>query len=236
MISQGTNWGSHEIAKRENASAALSKDSRTLNLEDQIIGECTILHRFAKDAGAICYQISAWLGQMTDSSVSINSISTELRITGKLQGRLAYACHNHDMGRTSYDIPQLVTMYTSFAEELTLANWIGLLSDESKSPQYLFIKEFIQNIQRLANKCLFETDTGLFGIGPPELEDGDLVVASLCFLVPFALRQLESSPQGREYTALHAGWTFADGLIGETKHVEVLEGIKDQTPIHLSLQ
>ncbi|VUC35938.1 unnamed protein product [Clonostachys rosea] len=231
-----SNWASYKIARGEKRSANLSKDSKTLDLEAQIIGECTVLHRFANDAGTICNQISALLGLITDSSISIMSTSTELRIKENLQGRLAYACHNHDMGRTTYDIPQLVFMYTSFAKELTSENWAELPSYESREPQFLFVKEFTQNIQHLANKCLFETETGLFGIGPPELEDGDLIVTSSCFPVPFALRQLESSLQERECNALHAGWAFIDGLFGETKHGEVLEEIDKQTPIHLSLQ
>lgn len=229
-------WDSYEIVKRENASVTLSKDLRILTLEAQIIGECTVLYSFAEDMVTICGQISALLEQITDRSVSINSTSTELRIKDNLQGRLVYVCYNHDMGRTNYDIPQLVNMYMTFTKELTLEDWVRLLSDKSMAPYLLFIKEFIQNIQHLANKCLFETDTGLFGIGLPDLEDGDPIVVSPCFPVPFALRQLQSSPQNREYTALHVGWVFVDRLIGETKYVEVLEGIEKQTPIHLSLQ
>ncbi|KAK7212736.1 hypothetical protein V2G26_019914 [Clonostachys chloroleuca] len=197
-------------------------ENNILFLDAWMAGKCKVVLRFDDSAAKNLKTMLEYLNGEMEASLKYESWGIRELDGTKIHRRIAYACYYHD----HVGPPE-------FPEEKYRQIQAGLEACGSNHLPWQRLPKSLQLLrekaERLAGKALFVTRSGLFGICSDMIEDGDYLFVSPSLHQPMPLRIRGEYCDGndRRYGRL-VDFAFVDGLVGDSKHEDVLKFVESQ--------
>ncbi|VUC31834.1 unnamed protein product [Clonostachys rosea] len=215
-----TNSGFYEGVRHVRSWPAI--EDNLLYIDAWMVGKIRVVFRFDDSATNNLYTILQFLDGAMGAIPKYEHLGVSELKGSEIPRRIAYACYYHDhVGPQEFPEEH----YRQIQAELKGCGSNGVAWQRvPKSLQMLREKA-----ERLAGKVLFVTRTGLLGICSDMVQDGDYLFVSPSLYEPMALRiRDEYSDESEKRYGKLVDYAFVDGLIGDSKHDDVLEFVESQ--------
>lgn len=201
----------------DSAPAAVVEETLTvLHLSARDLGTCRVALRFADEPLKVLRQVQYLLDAANVSSILDPENRNMAGDSATLTERMTRVCAAHVQESIRFTVPQIIAGFDRVLGMQERGEGIGVRPEEYKDIRNRVEHMCTQAAEGLAGKTLFTTEGGLFGIGVPSINDGDILVLAPEVVVPLHLRPLErvtTDSDGVRGTYRLVGTSYVDGVM-----------------------